>query len=87
MHTNPDGTVPSPLERTTLFLRRDQTLFLDELSTRIHRGSGTVLKRAAIIRALIEGLRLSRIKVSGRLSEEILAKALAKCLSRGVERR
>ena len=54
---------------TTSLLNR-QVVFLDGISNDIRANSGKVVKRTAIIRALIDALELSNINLTGVTSED-----------------
>lgn len=49
---------------TSVVLFNREIVFLDRLSSDIRASSGTVVRRAEIIRALIDGLEKSRLDVS-----------------------
>jgi hypothetical protein len=71
------------MDKTTLLLRRDRVLFLDDFAIQIRRRSGAVVPRSAIIRALIEALFVTKLNFPRVESEDNLAQAVARCLLNG----
>lgn len=57
-----------------------QIVFLDELAIAIRKQSGTVIRRAEIIRALVDAMEESRIDVMSAASEEDLKGILTRHL-------
>jgi hypothetical protein len=74
------GTGRGERTKATVVLFNHQIVFLDRLAADIRARTGAVLKRATIIRALIEGLAESGVDVSHARSEEELTAFIAERL-------
>lgn len=76
--TAADGFTEDAVVKTTLFLTQDQLDYLDDQTREIKRGSKVTLKRSAIVRALVDGLRLENVSLGACESEKGLADAVRK---------
>ena len=66
--------------KVSVVLMRRQVHRLDALRQAIHRQAGTLLTRAELIRALIDGLEDSRLDVTAVTSGAVLRQLIARKL-------
>ena len=62
--------------KVTVVLLNRQIVFLDSLSTEIRKNTGAVVKRAEILRALVDAVEESSLDMSGSMSEKELKELL-----------
>lgn len=74
-------THDDPIEKVTVVLLKRQIVFLDELAVRMRAKTGKAIKRAEIIRALVDALEDSRLDVTAAASEADLKVILTRRLS------